>query len=148
MTLRMRLGAVLAALAAIATMAAALPSPAAAASAKKPGPVIVRDLGVQVRLVPGERMKIILPTNRTTGYTWLAEGGCCTANDLPIARVDRGKYTAPSTDLVGAPGTTTWTVVALRPGTTTITIVTRPPGAQNTMQDETLGTVTLVVMQP
>ncbi|MHB1066988.1 MAG: protease inhibitor I42 family protein [Candidatus Nanopelagicales bacterium] len=148
MTLRTRLGAVLAVLVALATLATALPSPASAVPAKKPGPVIVRDLGVQVRLVPGERMKIILPTNRTTGYTWLAEGGCCTADDLPIARVGRGRYTAPSSDLAGAPGTTTWTVVALRPGPTTITVVTRPPGAQNTMQDETLGTVRLVVMRP
>jgi predicted secreted protein len=48
--------------------------------------------------------------------------------------------------MVGVPGATTWTVTALRPGTTTVTIVTRPPGVQNTMQDEEVGTLRLIVM--
>lgn len=148
MTLRLRSIAVLASLVVLATAGAALSASSASAAqpTRNDKPLIVRDLGVTVRLVPGERMRIVVPTNRTTGYTWLAEGGCCTASNQPIARVSKGVYTAPTTDLMGAPGTTTWTVTALRPGTTTIEIITRPPGAQNTMQDEEVGSVRVIVM--
>ena len=124
-------------------------SSAASAAPAATGPtLIVRDLPAQVRLVPGERVRIVLSTNRTTGYTWKAEGGCCTKNDKFIARVSKGVYRAPenTNGMVGVPGTTTWTVVALRPGTTDIEIVTSPPGADNTMNDETVGTLKVIVM--
>lgn len=128
--------------------AGAAPANAAAPSAKKIT-LIVRDLPAQVRLVPGEKIQIVLTTNRTTGYSWRAEGGCCTANDKPIALVSKGVYTAPTSadGMVGVPGTTTWTVTAKRVGTTQIEIITSPPGAKNTMNDETVGTLTLIVMK-
>lgn len=111
--------------------------------------LIVRDLPAQVRLVPGERVRLILSTNRTTGYSWIAQGGCCNSQNQPIVRVSRGVYTAPDSTngMVGVAGTTTWTIRALRPGSTDVTIVTRPPGAQNTMSDETVGTLSIIVMQ-
>jgi predicted secreted protein len=120
----------------------------AAPAAKKDTTLIVRDLDAQVRLVPGEKVKIILSTNLTTGYTWKAEGGCCTASGARVARVSDGVYKAPTNTggMVGVPGTTTWTVTALRPGKTSIQIITSPPGAENTMNDETVGTLTLIVM--
>ena len=123
-------------------------SSASAAPAATGPTLIVRDLPAQVRLVPGERVKIVLSTNRTTGYTWKAEGGCCTKDDKNIARVSKGVYRAPENTggMVGVPGTTTWTVVALRRGKTDIQIITSPPGAQNTMNDETVGTLTVIVM--
>ena len=37
-------------------------------------------------------------------------------------------YTAPETDLVGAPGTTSWMIIAEEPGTATVRIVATPPG--------------------
>lgn len=121
---------------------------AAAAPAATGPTLVVRDLPAQVRLVPGERVKIVLSTNRTTGYTWKAEGGCCTKDDKNVARVSKGVYRAPdnTNGMVGVPGTTTWTVVALRPGKTDIQIITSPPGADNTMNDETVGTLTVIVM--
>ena len=127
---------------------ATMGSTASAAPAATGPTLIVRDLPAQVRLVPGERVRIVLSTNRTTGYTWKAEGGCCTKDDKNIARVSRGVYTAPENTggMVGVPGTTTWTVVALRQGTTDIQIITSPPGADNTMNDETVGTLTVIVM--
>ena len=149
MTLR-RAAAVLSA----AVLASGLATVAAPAQAAVPAgskvTLIVQTLPAQVRLIPGEKIQIKLTTNRTTGYSWHASGGCCTANDKPIARISKGVYTAPdSTDgMVGVPGTTTWTVTAKRVGTTEIEIVTRPPGAQNTMQDETVGTLKLIVMKP
>jgi predicted secreted protein len=120
----------------------------AADTAKKDTTLIVRDLPAQVRLVPGEKVKIILQTNITTGYTWTAEGGCCTASGAKVARVSDGVYKPPANTngMVGVPGTTTWVVTALRPGKTTIQIITSPPGAQNTMNDETVGTLKLIVM--
>lgn len=132
-------------------LAAAGASPAsAAAPAAKKITLTVTELPAQVRLIPGEAIRITLTTNRTTGYSWIAEGGCCTSNDKPIATISKGVYKAPATTdgMVGVPGTTTWTVTAKRVGTTQVEIVTRPPGAQNTMQDETVGTLTLIVMKP
>ncbi len=135
----------------LAATVAATASPAlAAAPAKGKVTLIVETLPAQVRLIPGEKIQIKLTTNRTTGYSWHASGGCCTSNDKPIALISKGVYTAPdnTNGMVGVPGTTTWTVTAKRVGTTTIQIVTRPPGAQNTMQDETVGTLKLIVMKP
>ncbi|MEI8083578.1 MAG: protease inhibitor I42 family protein, partial [Actinomycetes bacterium] len=110
--------------------------------------LIVRDLPAQVRLVPGEKVKIILSTNLTTGYSWTAQGGCCTKDNKNVARVTKGVYTAPANTngMVGVPGTTSWTVTALRTGTTDITIVTSPPGSTNTMNDEEVGQLHLIVM--
>jgi predicted secreted protein len=110
---------------------------------------VVQELPAKVRLIPGEKVRITLPTNVTTGYTWIANGGCCTKNNKRIARISQGRYTAPANPegLVGAPGETTWTITALRAGTTTVTIVTRPPGVQNTMQDEEVGTLRLTVVR-
>ena len=125
--------------------ALAAPASQAAQPAKKYPALIVTQDSTQVRLVAGERVKIQLSTNRTTGYTWMADGGCCTSSDQNIARISKGVYKAPVTDLVGAPGTTTWTITALRPGTTHITVVTRPPGVQNTMQDEEVAVLHLIV---
>ncbi len=132
------------------TVAAAASPAQAAAPAKSKITLIVETLPAQVRLIPGEKIQIKLTTNRTTGYSWHAYGGCCTANDKPIALISKGVYTAPdsSNGMVGVPGTTTWTVTAKRVGTTKIQIVTRPPGVQNTMQDETVGTLKLIVMKP
>lgn len=132
---------------ALAPVATAAPAPQSAPTAKKYPTLVVRDLPTQVRLVPGERVRIIQSTNLTTGYSFFADGGCCTADDKPVARVSKGVYTAPQgTGLVGAPGTTTWIVTAVRPGTTEIEIITRPPGVENTMQDETVGTLRVIVM--
>jgi len=117
-------------------------------AAKSDDTLIVRDLPAKVRLVPGEKVRITLPTNLTTGYTWLADGGCCTRDNKQIARISKGRYSAPANPqgMVGVPGSTTWTITALRPGTTTVTIITRPPGVQNTMQDEEVGTLRVTVM--
>jgi predicted secreted protein len=119
-----------------------------AAHAKSDGTLIVRDLPASVRLVPGEKVKIILSTNRTTGYSWSANGGCCTASGAAIAKVSKGVYAAPdnTNGMVGVAGQTTWTVTALRTGKTTVTVVTSPPGAQNTMNDETVGVLKITVM--
>ncbi len=146
-----RVAAVLTAAVLATGLAAAVPGSAqAAAPTAKKITLIVRDLPAQVRLIPGEKIQITLTTNRTTGYSWHASGGCCTKDDKNIATISKGVYTAPENTggMVGVPGTTTWTVTAKRVGTTEIEIVTRPPGAQNTMQDETVGTLKLIVMKP
>ena len=146
-----RTASVLSAVALAGSLAALGATPASAAvPTAKTITLTVTELPAQVRLIPGESIRITLSTNRTTGYSWHAEGGCCASNDKPIATISKGVYTAPaSTDgMVGVPGTTTWTVTAKRVGTTEIEIVTRPPGAQNTMQDETVGTLKLIVMKP
>lgn len=128
-------------------MGAALATPAHGQSSPRNDTLIVRDLPAKVRLVPGERVRITLPTNVTTGYSWFANGGCCTANNKPVVRISKGKYKAPTNTqgMVGVAGETTWTITAVRPGRTTVNIITRPPGVDNTMQDETVGTLRITV---
>lgn len=150
LTLRpLRLLALASSLALVGGLAVAGATGATAASpSKQDTTLIVRDLPAQVRLVPGEKVKIILQTNTTTGYTWKADGGCCTPSGALVARVSDGRYKAPATTngMVGVPGTTTWVVTALRTGKTTIQIITSPPGSESTMNDETVGTLKLIVM--
>lgn len=137
---------------AISTLACTLalslaPAASSAQPAKKYPTLVVTQTSTQVRLAPGERVRIQLSTNRTTGYSYIASGGCCTDGDLDVATVSKGVYRAPAGTLVGAPGTTTWTVTARRPGTTDITVVSRPPGVENTMQDEQVALIHLIVSE-
>lgn len=131
------------ALAATAGLVAAVPATAAVPA--KDHTLIVRDLPAQVRLIPGEKVKVRLQTNVTTGYSFLAEGGKNSSGATVVRVPEKGSYAAPTGGLVGAPGETTWTLTAVKAGKTTVTFVTRPPGAQNTMQDEDLGTLTVIV---
>jgi len=131
--------------------AAAVPANANDSRAKSDVTLVVQELPAQVRLIPGESIDITLSTNRTTGFTWTAQGGGLSIkNNKRVAKVSKGIYTAPENTggMVGVPGTTTWTVTAKRVGTTDVTIVTRPPGAQNTMTDEEVGALRLIVMKP
>jgi predicted secreted protein len=138
--------ALLGALAITGAGAASAASTSATSTAK--GPVLtVRDLPARVRLIPGESIRLVQSTNLTTGYSWHVDGGCCTPQNTAVARVSKGVYHAPQNTqgMVGVPGTTSWIITALRPGTTKFQVITRPPGAQNTMQDETVGTLTVIV---
>ena len=100
-------------------------SPAAAAqSAKKDVVLTVTVLPGQVRLLDGESVRVTLPTNVTTGYSWAAK----VTGDAKVVSVSKGAYKAPTTDLVGAPGVTTWVVKATGNGVAKVQIVTTPPG--------------------
>ena len=148
-----RLTAAMSSLVLIAGVAAVSTSPAQAVEPRSNSDVtlVVQELPAQVRLIPGEAIELTLQTNRTTGYSWIAQGGGRSIeNNRRVARVSRGVYTAPQNTgaMVGVPGTTTWTITAKRVGVTDVTIVTRPPGAQNTMTDEEVGTLRLIVMKP
>lgn len=104
-------------------MAAAVPA-AATTVAKKDVVLTVTTLPGQVRLLDGESVRITLPTNVTTGYSWSTK----VVGDSKAVTVSKGTYTAPSTDLVGAPGTTSWVVKATGDGVAKVRIVTTPPG--------------------
>lgn len=112
-----------------ATPASAAPSPS----------LVITQTPAQVRLVPGETVAITLQTNVTTGYQWKArvigKRGAVTVSD--------GVYTAPSSPdgMVGAPGSTTWTVTAQKNGTGVVQIVSTPPGGGA----GTIQTVTVIV---
>ena len=148
-----RLTAAMSSLVLVAGVAAVSTGPAQAVEPRSNSDVtlVVQELPAQVRLIPGEAIELTLQTNRTTGYSWIAQGGGRSIeNNRRVARVSRGVYTAPQNTggMVGVPGTTTWTITAKRVGVTDVTIVTRPPGAQNTMTDEEVGTLRLIVMKP
>ena len=106
----------------------------------------ITSLPGKVTLKVGQKATLTLKTNITTGTRWIVAGTpCCTSDNKAIAKVSKGVYTAPTTTLVGAPGTTTWTITGLRPGTGYVTVVTRPAGVQNTMQDTEIGRVKVTV---
>ena len=101
--------------------------------------LVVTELPAQVRLIPGEKIELTLATNRTTGYTWTASK----SGKKKAIKVSKGMYTAPNTDLVGAPGETTWTITALKRGTATVTISATPPGGGDPETSE----LTVIVMK-
>jgi predicted secreted protein len=122
---------------AITSMLAAVPA-RASSGAKTTVTLTVTELPAQVRLIPGEAIKLRLSTNVTTGYSWSTK----VTADKKAVTVSAGKYTAPTTDLVGAPGTTTWLVTAVAKGTAKITVLTSPPGEDTTAK---VGTLTVIV---
>ena len=112
---------------------------AAPASAAPNPTLVITQTPAQVRLVPGETFAITLQTNVTTGYQWNAAA----VGKKGVLTVADGVYTAPSSPdgMVGAPGTTTWTVTANKVGTNVVQIVSTPPGGG----DGTIQTVTVIV---
>ena len=113
---------------------------ATAATAADNVSLTVTELPGQIRLVPGESIELVQQTNRTTGYTWKAR----VRGDKNAITVGAGKYTAPNTDLVGAPGVTTWKITADQPGKAVVRIVATPPGGG----DPTVSKLTVIVMNP
>jgi predicted secreted protein len=101
--------------------------------------LVVTELPAQVRLIPGEKIELTLVTNRTTGYSWRATK----SGKKKAIKVSKGMYTAPDTDLVGAPGETTWTITARKRGTATVTITATPPGGG----DPEVSELTVIVMK-
>ena len=132
---------VLAAAAALlmATTAILAASPAQATTpAKKHVTLTVTVLPGQVRLIPGEAVRVRLSTNVTTGYSWSTK----VVGDAAAVRVSTGVYTAPTGTLVGAPGTTTWTVTALSAGKAVVQFLATPPGGGTAQVD---GRLTVIV---
>jgi len=109
-----------------------------AAHANEDVTLTLTELPGQVRLIPGEAVELRLETNRTTGFTWKAR----VRGDKKAVSAGKGIYTAPNTDLVGAPGTTSWLIIAEEPGTATVRIVATPPGGG----DATVSKLKVIVM--
>ena len=91
-----------------------------------------------MRLLPGEAVRVRLSTNLTTGYSWAAK----VTGDRSAVTVSKGVYTAPNTDLVGAPGRTVWTITARDTGTAVVKFMATPPGGGAPVND---GSLTLIV---
>jgi len=123
---------------AVAVTVLGIASPASAAPAKPKVTLTITELSGQVRLLPGEAVKVRLQTNLTTGYSWSTK---VTGKKTSVA-VGKGVYIAPTTDLVGAPGTTTWLVTADKAGTAKVTFLTTPPGQETT---QSVGALTVIV---
>lgn len=113
---------------------------AGSAQAKEDVTLTITELPGQVRLIPGEAVELRLATNLTTGYTWTAK----VRGDKKAVSAGKGMYTAPETDLVGAPGTTSWLIIAEEPGTATVRILATPPGGGT----PTVSKLKVIVMKP
>lgn len=111
-----------------------------AAHATEDVTLTLTELPGQIRLIPGESVELRLATNLTTGYTWKAR----VRGDKKSVSAGKGIYTAPTTDLVGAPGTTSWLIIAEQPGTATVRIVATPPGGGQA----SVSKLKVIVMQP
>jgi predicted secreted protein len=116
---------------------AATPAQAAFA-AKKNVTLTVTGLPAQVRLVPGESVDVRLSTNVTTGYAWSTK----VVGKKEAVTVAEGLYAAPGTGLMGAPGSTTWTVTAKAKGTAEVKFLKTPPGGSTKQSD---GSLTVIV---
>jgi predicted secreted protein len=111
-----------------------------AAHANEDVTLTLTELPGQIRLIPGEAVELRLETNRTTGYTWKAQ----VRGDKQAVSAGKGVYTAPNTDLIGAPGTTSWLIIAEEPGTATVRIVATPPGGGT----PSISKLKVIVMNP
>ena len=133
-------------IASVAAMVLAGSAVTGAALASTSSSVTITSLPAKVTLKVGQQATLTLKTNITTGTRWvIGASPCCTKDNKAVAKVSKGVYTAPTTTLVGAPGTTTWTITGLRPGTGNVIVVTRPAGVQNTMQDMEVGRLKVTV---
>lgn len=128
----------LAAAALIAMTAMVAASPVSAAPSKKNVTLTVTVLPGQVRLMPGESVKVRLTTNLTTGYSWSTK----VTGDKSAVTVSKGVYAAPTTALAGAPGTTVWTITAKSAGTAKVKFLATPPGSGAASSD---GALTVIV---
>ena len=121
-----------------ATALAAVTPASAATPAKKNITLTVTHLPAQVRLIPGESVNVELSTNVTTGYSWSTK----VVGQKSAVTVSAGNYKAPDTQLVGAPGTTTWTVTAKAKGTAVVKFLATPPGGGKKQSE---GSLTVII---
>ena len=114
------------------------PTPLASGCGASPGGTMMLDpstSGTTTRspysAVTGVPFSLTLPSNRTTGYSWvLAE-----PLDDTVLQLDHHVYNRPSTSVPGAGGTETWTFTPLCAGATTVSLVYRRPWEPATPND-------------
>jgi predicted secreted protein len=119
-------------------------------------PSIVRvgasDSGTSVSLEVGQRLRVTLESNPTTGYSWLFTGRPAPMSsvrptgmpDPAVLQLVRGPIFVPASTLIGAGGTETYDFVATAAGTTSIALeYARPfeaaPGIDNWTVTVTVG---------
>ncbi|MEZ4502537.1 MAG: protease inhibitor I42 family protein [Dehalococcoidia bacterium] len=99
-------------------------------------PAVVRvgadDSGSSVSLEVGQRLRVTLESNPTTGYSWQLTG----APDPAVLEQVLGPiYIGGASDLVGAAGTETFDFLAVGAGTTSISLEYARPFEANSMTD-------------
>ncbi len=101
-----------------ATLASMLAAPFLAALALAAPPVQLRaaDNGRIVRLAPGTPVVVSLASNPSTGFRWKL----LAALDGRVVRLVSHRYVAPTSRLVGAPGTEVWRFRAVGRGRVTL----------------------------
>jgi predicted secreted protein len=87
---------------------------AVAPAAARQVTVTAADSGSRLMLHPGDRVRVVLDANATTGYRWVVGKRPARA----VARVSSSAYRAPSEGLPGAGGTQVFVLRATGPGRT------------------------------
>ena len=118
-----------------AAMMAALAGVALCLAACEPLTLTAKDNGRAVALAPGDRFKLILESNPSTGYRW-------EVRDLDAAVLKQGDVLALAPDpnsapVVGAPVTMVWTFETVAPGHTQLKLVYHAPAPQPGAQERT-----------
>jgi inhibitor of cysteine peptidase len=77
------------------------------------------DISRDVTLAVGNTLKVVLGSNHTTPYRWMADAKI---GDPAIVKQTSHEFVQPHADdhVMGAPGTEVWMFTALKTGTTTI----------------------------
>jgi inhibitor of cysteine peptidase len=133
-------------LAGVAGLVGALLVPAIAAASIQVVTLGPADSARQLSVRPGTEIRIVLPSNATTGYEW----SVTTAPDgsVLVAAGNNGAYVAPDSDLMGAAGTQTFTYTAGTSGTTSLLLsYARPFGDEGAAETFSLA-VTIEALAP
>ncbi len=98
-----------------------------------PGVTLARDVsltegasGSTITASPGSGVSIVLESNASTGYHWIVS--TAPSEQVLAELAGSGEYTAPVTDLIGAPGKQTFLYRAVAAGTTTLALDYVAPG--------------------
>jgi inhibitor of cysteine peptidase len=97
----------------------------AAPAAARQVTVTADDSGSRVTLRPGDRLRVVLDANPTTGYRWVV----ARRPDRTVARVVSSAFQPPAEPLVGAGGTQVSVLRAVGPGTTRFALSYRQVGS-------------------
>ena len=104
-------------------------------------PAAYSDPAQPIQAAAGERFRVALQSNQSTGYQWvLVDSGA-----LGPLRVEGSRYEVPRAfrNRDGAGGTETWTVQALQPGAGTLSLIYVRPWEQAAPRDTTRFRVTV-----
>jgi len=103
-------------------------------------PIATADNGTKVNAFVGQELVITLEGNPSTGYTWETKD----LDTTMFQQVGDATFTSSNPNLVGAGGTQTLTIKALKAGTATLTLVYHRPWETGVAPANTFSVVLMI----